>query len=91
MHIIMGIRLSSALWPASCPVLVASQSLSSLNACPYLRELVQASGKAKQKMAAVVDADSEVEAAASDSDFEPGKEAEAESEVGRLLGAWLRG
>ncbi|CAL5226040.1 g8852 [Coccomyxa viridis] len=39
-----------------------------------------ASRKAKQKLAAVVDADSEAEPAASDSDFEPDKEAEAESE-----------
>ena len=46
--------------------------------------ILQASGKAKQKLAAVVDADSEAEPAASDSDFEPDKEAEAESEVGFL-------
>ena len=51
--------------------------------------VVQASGKAKQKMAAVVDADSEAELAASDSDFEPGMEAEPESEVASSPSAWL--
>ena len=50
--------------------------------------LVQASGRAKEKMAAVVGADSEAEPEDSESEFEPAEEAQAESEVPSLSHAW---
>ena len=55
---------------------------------PHIYLLVQASGRAKEKMAAVVGADSEAEPEDSESEFEPAEEAQAESEVPSLSHAW---